>query len=31
MGLNIDNELVPEIIKKLEKISGFDNIKVVNL
>jgi D-3-phosphoglycerate dehydrogenase len=31
MGLNIDNELVPEIIKKLEQISGFDNIKVVSL
>jgi D-3-phosphoglycerate dehydrogenase / 2-oxoglutarate reductase len=31
MGLNIDNELVPEIVKKLKKISGFDKIKVVNL
>lgn len=31
MGLNTDSELTPEIIKQFKKISGFKNIKVVNV
>jgi D-3-phosphoglycerate dehydrogenase len=31
MGLNIDTELTPEVLEQYKKISGFKNIKVVNL
>jgi D-3-phosphoglycerate dehydrogenase len=31
MGLNIDTELTPEMMQQYKKISGFKNIKVVNL
>jgi len=31
MGLNIDSELTPEMVQQYKKISGFKNIKVVNL
>ena len=31
MGLNIDSELTTEMVKQFKEISGFANIKVVNL
>ena len=31
MGLNLDNELTPRVLKEFIKLSGFKNIKVVTL
>ncbi len=31
MGLNIDNDLTHDMVKQIEKLSGFKNIKVVTL
>jgi D-3-phosphoglycerate dehydrogenase len=31
MGLNLDNEVTPEMLEEFKKLSGFENIKVVNL
>jgi hypothetical protein len=31
MGLNIDNDLTHDMVKQIEKLSGFKNIKVVAL
>ncbi|MBM3701066.1 MAG: phosphoglycerate dehydrogenase [Actinobacteria bacterium] len=31
MGLNIDTELLPENLKQFKKLTGFENIKIVNL
>ncbi|MBM3709534.1 MAG: phosphoglycerate dehydrogenase [Actinobacteria bacterium] len=31
MGLNLDSEITDEMLKKFKKLSGFENIKVVNL
>ncbi len=31
MGLNLDNEVTPEMLEEFKKSSGFKNIKIVNL
>jgi len=31
MGLNLDKEVTPDMVKKFKKASGFKNIKMVNL
>jgi D-3-phosphoglycerate dehydrogenase len=31
MGLNIDSELTTDMVKQFKKLSGFSNIKVVNI
>lgn len=31
MGLNLDNEVTPEMIEEFKKLSGFKNIKIVTL
>jgi len=31
MGLNLDNEVTPEMLKDFKKFSGFKNIKIVTL
>ncbi len=31
MGLNLDNEVTPEMLEEFKKQSGFKNIKIVNL
>ncbi len=31
MGLNLDNEVTPEILEEFKRLSGFKNIKIVNL
>jgi D-3-phosphoglycerate dehydrogenase len=31
MGLSIDTELTPEMLKRFKDISGFENVRVVNL
>jgi len=31
MGLNLDNEVTPEMLEEFKRLSGFENIKIVNL
>jgi len=31
MGLNLDNEVTPEMLEEFKELSGFKNIKIVNL